>query len=69
MVERAAYSAQELIEAYGISKTKLFKDIRAGLLVKHKVGTRTLFLVSDINAWLGVSAAKRVRRSSQEAAE
>lgn len=50
-VERA-YSAKELTEAYGIGMTTLYAEIKAGRLVARKIGTRTIFLTEDIEAWV-----------------
>lgn len=51
-IERAAYSVNEMLEAYGIGRTKLYKEVAQGRLVARKLGIKTLFLAEDIEAWI-----------------
>ena len=49
---RAVYSVNEILELYEIGRTKLYKEINAGRLIARKLGTKTLFLAEDVEAWV-----------------
>lgn len=51
-MSRAAYSVRDLIDAYGVGKTKLYEEVSAGRLTARKFGTRTLFLAEDVDRWV-----------------
>lgn len=51
-MDRLAYTVPEVLEAVGISRTKLYEVIGAGDLRARKLGTRTVILKVDLDAWL-----------------
>ena len=49
---KLAYTIPELCEAVGISRAKLYEEIRAKRLKIKKVGTRTVVSIEAAQAWL-----------------
>jgi excisionase family DNA binding protein len=50
--EKRAFSIPEFCLLYGVCRTTVYEEIRAGRLRAVKVGRRTLILVDDAEAWL-----------------
>ena len=61
--ERDAFSPDEFAKRYGIGRTTIFAEIKAGRLVARKIGKRTVITVQDGRAWLA-----SLPRASQPAA-
>jgi excisionase family DNA binding protein len=51
-MQRIAYSIRELVRSTGISRTKIYKEIKAGKLRATKVGSRTIILEEAVKDWL-----------------
>ena len=49
---KRVFSIAEFSEYYGIGRTRVYAEIRAGRLRAIKVGQRTLIIVDDAEAWL-----------------
>jgi excisionase family DNA binding protein len=49
---RLAYRIDDLAEALGVSRTKLYSEIAAGKLRAVKLGSRTLITTRDANDYL-----------------
>jgi excisionase family DNA binding protein len=47
-----AYTIQEAVKATGISRTRLYEELKAGNLVAKKIGRRTLIPRDSIETWL-----------------
>jgi hypothetical protein len=60
--ERRGLSVKEFAAVYGLSVSMVQNEIRAGRLVAHKVGDRSLILDDDERAWRH-GLAKRAKRS------
>lgn len=50
--EKAAYSVNEFLAAYGIGRTKFYQEVDSGRLKIRKLGKRTLIAKSDAETWL-----------------
>jgi hypothetical protein len=46
-----AFSIKSFCAAYGVGRTKTYKEIAVGRLKARKVGNRTLILAKDAEAW------------------
>jgi hypothetical protein len=52
MIEQLdAYSVVKFASRHGISRSKLYGEIRAGRLTARKIGDRTIILAKDGKAW------------------
>lgn len=52
MLEQSdAYSLVNFASRHGISRSKLYGEIRAGRLTARKIGDRTIILAEDGKAW------------------
>jgi excisionase family DNA binding protein len=51
---KLAYTVDELCRACGISRAKLYEEIKAQRLKVKKIGTRTLIPIDEAKAWLKV---------------
>jgi hypothetical protein len=51
-IEREAYSLREVSDATSISRRKLSLDIKNGVLIAKKIGTRTIVLKEDLDRYL-----------------
>jgi excisionase family DNA binding protein len=49
---KRAFSVPEAAKAAGVGRTTLFEAIRSRQIVARKVGSRTIILMDDLNAWL-----------------
>jgi excisionase family DNA binding protein len=49
---KRALSIAEFSRHYGIGRTRVYEEIRAGRLHAIKIGRRTLIVVNDAEAWL-----------------
>jgi excisionase family DNA binding protein len=49
---KAAYNVKEAVEATGLSRTTLYKDLKAGRLVAFRNGKTRLFLGRDLAAYM-----------------
>jgi len=49
---KAAYSVRETLSLLSIGRTKLYELVQAGELKPVKLGSKTLFLLPDIAAFL-----------------
>lgn len=47
-----AYSIAELVKATSLSRATIYENIKAGLLVSHKAGRRTILLAENVDRWL-----------------
>jgi excisionase family DNA binding protein len=52
MAEKLAYSISEVVDLTGISRSKIYEEIRDGQLRAVKSGHRTLILCRDLEDWL-----------------
>ena len=52
MAEKLAYSISEVVDLTGISRSKIYEEIRDGKLRAVKSGHRTLILCGDLEDWL-----------------
>jgi hypothetical protein len=52
MAERIAFSVNELATAARVGRTLLYEEMKAGRLKAHKIGSRTVILVQDAEAWI-----------------
>jgi excisionase family DNA binding protein len=52
MAEKLAYSISEVVDLTGISRSKIYEEIRDGHLRAVKSGHRTLILCSDLEGYL-----------------
>jgi hypothetical protein len=52
MADRIAFRINELAKAAGVGRTLLYEEFKAGRLKAHKIGSRTVILVEDANAWI-----------------
>jgi len=50
--DRLAYQVDDLAEALGIGRTKLYAEIRDGKLKAKKLGSRTLIAATEAQAYL-----------------
>ncbi len=55
--QRAALTARELRSYAGISEATVYRLVAAGRLPSVKIGRRTLFRRTDVDALLGIRAA------------
>ncbi len=46
-----ALSPSDVCRCYGIGKTQLYAEIKAGRIKARKLGRRTLIAASDVQAW------------------
>jgi excisionase family DNA binding protein len=53
LVDKIALSTGEACALAGVGMNTIYNAIHAGELVARKVGTRTIILRRDLNAWLG----------------
>jgi excisionase family DNA binding protein len=51
-LEKVAYTITEFSQAFGVGRTKIYDDIKAGTLKTRKAGRRTLIRAEDAKAWL-----------------
>ena len=49
--QRDAYSLVNFASRHGISRSKVYGEIRAGRLTARKIGDRTIILAEDGKAW------------------
>lgn len=69
MLERALLTRFEVLDLLKVSKSKLHSDIAAQLFpAPIKVGTRSYFLVEEVQAWLDQRVAERDAKTAQKAA-
>ena len=47
-----AYTIAEAVKATGITRTRLYEELKAGRLTAKKSGRRTLILRASIETWL-----------------
>jgi hypothetical protein len=50
--QRLALTIRDAVEASGIGRTTLYAEIRAGRLITHKVGRRTIILSNELEDFL-----------------
>lgn len=56
---KLALSIPEVLDRIPIKRTRLYEELRIGSLRHKKVGTRTIILAADLDAWLaGLGGAK-----------
>ena len=46
------FRINELAKAAGVGRTLLYEELKAGRLKAHKIGSRTVILIEDANAWI-----------------
>lgn len=49
-----AMSVEDVVRAVGVSRTTIYKEIKAGRLKITKVGRRSLILPENFKAWLAL---------------
>lgn len=49
---RRAMSIEEFADSYGIGRTTIYEQIKAGRLAARKVGRRTVITALDAERWL-----------------
>jgi excisionase family DNA binding protein len=49
---RLAYTIDELSDASGVGRTKIYEEIRSGRLRAKKLGSRTLITAEAANDWV-----------------
>ena len=48
---KAAFTIRQFCDAYGVGRSLVYEELKAGRLRARKAGGRTLVLVEDANAW------------------
>jgi excisionase family DNA binding protein len=61
---RPAYTVDDFCAEFGIGKSKLYEEIRAGRLKAYKVGNRTMIAGEDGLAWRDRYRAQGYRRAA-----
>lgn len=56
--EKFAYSVDEAISSLGISRAKLYEEIKQGRIRPFKVGTRTLFSPAALGEYVAAREAE-----------
>jgi hypothetical protein len=51
-LKRVALDIPGAVDASGLSRAQIYKDLRAGKLVAHKNGSRTLIFLDDLEEYL-----------------
>ena len=51
-MDKVALTIAETVKATGLSRTRLYEEIKAGRLRVAKIGRRTLVPPDEIRAWL-----------------
>lgn len=46
------YNVQELVAVTGLSRSKIYEEMKAGRLSARKVGRRTIFLDTEVQTYL-----------------
>lgn len=49
---KIAYSVKELICELGVGRSKIYREIKTGNLVAHKIGKKTVFLAESVKAYV-----------------
>lgn len=49
---KRALQIQEFCELYGVGKSTMYEEVKAGRLTVRKIGKRSLIAVDDADAWL-----------------
>ncbi len=52
MTDIAAYTLPNILQRYGIGRTKAYEEINAGRLKAKRAGGRTLIAAADAEKWL-----------------
>jgi predicted DNA-binding transcriptional regulator AlpA len=52
MYNRTAITVADLVDELGLSRSKLYTEIKAGRLKPRKIGRKTIFLVDDVRRYL-----------------
>jgi excisionase family DNA binding protein len=52
-MEKLAYTIADVMKMTGLGKTTLYKHIEQGHLKKRKIGGRTVFILADVQEFLG----------------
>jgi hypothetical protein len=58
---KLALSISEVVRASGVGRTLVFAEIKAGRLIAHKCGRRTLILEEDYLRWLRALPVVKVK--------
>lgn len=59
LLPKLCFDISEVVVMTGISKSKLYLEIKQGALRIRKVGGRTVILAGDLQAWLEGASAPR----------
>lgn len=51
-MSKSAYTVNELTREIGVSRSKLYQEIAEGKITPRKLGKKTIFLRSDVEAYL-----------------
>ncbi len=49
---KLAYTVDQLGQASGVGRTKIYQEVKAGRLHPTKLGKRSIILAEDAKAWL-----------------
>ena len=49
---KLALTVPEACQRVGIGRSRLFEEMRTGRLRRKKVGSRTIILAADLDAWI-----------------
>lgn len=61
---KVAITIQDFCQNYGVGRTFVFNEIKAGRLPIKKAGQRTLILRSDADAWLSSLPGRNKTKTS-----
>ena len=51
-MEKSAYTVNEVLREIGIARSTLYREIAAGRIRARKIGTKTVFLATDVRSYL-----------------
>lgn len=55
--EKRCFTVAEFTAAHGISRTRLYGEIKSGRLIARRLGGRTIIARSDADAWIAALPA------------
>lgn len=65
VTERRAYSVASFGQSFGVGRSTIYEEIRAGRLKIRKAGARTLITHDDAMAWLNALPERPSARKSR----
>lgn len=66
-MDTLSYSIPDFVRATGISRAKIYEEIKSGRLRSVKVGARTIIPAHEGRAWLDRLAAEAADRAGEAA--